>query len=48
MKLVNFIAGNETGWGAAHGDLLSDLNLARAYYLASRELEAKHLARDLK
>ena len=47
MKLVTFIAGNETRWGAVHGDLLSDLNLARAYYLASRGLEAKYLARDL-
>lgn len=47
MKLVTFVAGNETRWGAVHGDLFSDLNLARAYYLASRGLEAKYLARDM-
>lgn len=47
MKLVTFIAGNETRWGAARGDTLIDLNLARAFYLASRGLEAKYLARDV-
>lgn len=47
MKLVTFIAGNETRWGAARGDTLIDLNLARAFYLASRGQEAKYLAKDV-
>ncbi len=47
MKLVTFIAGNETRWGVERGDTLIDLNLARAFYLASRGLEAKYLARDM-
>lgn len=46
MKLVTFIAGGETRWGAARGDTLVDLNLAHAFYLASRGLEAKYIARD--
>jgi 2-keto-4-pentenoate hydratase/2-oxohepta-3-ene-1,7-dioic acid hydratase in catechol pathway len=47
MKLVTFIAGNETRWGAVRGDTLIDLNLARAFYLASRGQEAKYLAKDM-
>jgi 2-keto-4-pentenoate hydratase/2-oxohepta-3-ene-1,7-dioic acid hydratase in catechol pathway len=47
MKLATFIAGNETRWGAVRGDTVVDLNLARAFYLASRGLEAKYLARDM-
>jgi 2-keto-4-pentenoate hydratase/2-oxohepta-3-ene-1,7-dioic acid hydratase in catechol pathway len=47
MKLVTFIAGNETRWGAVRGDTLIDLNFARAFYLASRGQEAKYLAKDM-
>ena len=47
MKIVTFIAGNETRLGAERGDTLIDLNLARAFYLAARGQEAKYLAKDM-
>lgn len=46
MKLVTFLAGGQMRWGAARGDTLIDLNLARAMFLASRGLEARYLATD--
>ena len=47
MKLVTFLAGGETRWGAVRGDQVLDLNLARAMYLASHGQEARYLARDV-
>lgn len=47
MKLVTFIAGGQTRWGAARGDTVIDLNLARAMLLASRGQEARYLAADV-
>ncbi len=46
MKLVTFAAGGQTRWGALHGDMVTDLNLARAMFLAARGMEAKYLAAD--
>jgi len=46
MKLSTFVAGGQMRWGALHGDMAIDLNLARAMLLASRGLEAKYLASD--
>jgi 2,4-didehydro-3-deoxy-L-rhamnonate hydrolase len=46
MKLVTFVAGGQTRWGAVHGEMIVDLNLARAMFLASRGMEAKYLAAD--
>ena len=46
MKLVTFIAGGQTHWGAARGDTVIDLNLARAMFLASKGQEARYLATD--
>ncbi len=34
MKLVTFVAGGQTRWGAVRGDAVIDLNLARAMHLA--------------
>lgn len=47
MKLVTFVAGGQIHWGALHGEMAIDLNLARALFLASRGLEAKYLANDV-
>lgn len=47
MKIVTFVAGGQTRWGAVRGDAVVDLNLARAMHLASRGLEAKYLAHDV-
>ncbi len=47
MKLVTFVAGGQTRWGAVRGDAVIDLNLARAMHLASRGMEAKYLATDI-
>ena len=47
MKIVTFVAGGQTRWGAVRGDAVIDLNLARAMHLASRGLEAKYLANDV-
>ncbi len=47
MHLVTFLAGGQTRWGAARGDTIIDLNLARAMMLASKGAEAKYLADDL-
>lgn len=47
MKLITFVAGGQTRWGALHGEMAIDLNLARAMLLASRGLEAKYLAADV-
>ncbi|MBM3128670.1 MAG: fumarylacetoacetate hydrolase family protein [Chloroflexi bacterium] len=46
MKLITFVAGGQARWGALHGEMAIDLNLARAMLLASRGLEAKYLASD--
>lgn len=46
MKLVTFVAGGETRWGAARGDTVIDMNLARAMFLAARGLEVRYLAND--
>lgn len=46
MKLVTFVAGGETRWGAARGDTIIDMNLARAMFLAARGLEVRYLAND--
>lgn len=47
MKLITFVAGGQIRWGALHGEMAIDLNLARALFLASRGLEAKYLANDV-
>ena len=47
MKVVTFVAGGQTRWGAVRGDAVVDLNLARAMHLASRGEEAKYLAYDV-
>jgi 2,4-didehydro-3-deoxy-L-rhamnonate hydrolase len=47
MKLVTFAAGGQTRWGAMRGDILVDLNLARALHLASQGREAHYLATDV-
>ncbi len=47
MKLVTFVAGGQVHWGAARGDHVIDLNLARAMFLASKGLEARYLATDV-
>jgi len=47
MKLITFVAGGQIHWGALHGEMAIDLNLARALFLASRGLEAKYLANDV-
>ena len=47
MKIVTFVAGGQTRWGAVRGETVVDLNLARAMHLASRGLEAKYLAHDV-
>lgn len=44
MRLVTFVVNGQAHWGAARGDTLIDLNLARAMFLASRGREAKYLA----
>ena len=46
MKLVTFEAGGQLRWGAARGDTVIDLNLARAMFLAARGNEIKYLAND--
>jgi 2-keto-4-pentenoate hydratase/2-oxohepta-3-ene-1,7-dioic acid hydratase in catechol pathway len=46
MKLITFVAGGQMRWGALHGEMAIDLNLARALLLASRGQEAKYLASD--
>jgi 2-keto-4-pentenoate hydratase/2-oxohepta-3-ene-1,7-dioic acid hydratase in catechol pathway len=46
LKLVSFVAGGEMRWGAARGDTVIDLNLARAMFLAARGLEVRYLAND--
>ena len=46
MKLVTFEAGGQVRWGAVRGDVVVDLNLARALHLASQGQEAKYLAAD--
>lgn len=46
MKLITFVAGGQMRWGALHGEMAIDLNLARAMLLASRGMEAKYLATD--
>ncbi len=46
MKLVTFVANGQTRWGAARGDTVVDLNLARAVFLASRGGQAQYLAAD--
>ena len=46
MKIITFVAGGQTRWGALHGEMAIDLNLARAMFLAARGLEAKYLASD--
>ena len=46
MKIITFVAGGQTRWGALHGEMATDLNLARAMFLASRGLEMKYLATD--
>lgn len=46
MKIITFVAGGQRRWGALHGEMAIDLNLARAMFLASRGLEAKYLAND--
>jgi 2-keto-4-pentenoate hydratase/2-oxohepta-3-ene-1,7-dioic acid hydratase in catechol pathway len=47
LKIVSFIAGGQTRWGALRGDYAIDLNLARAMHLASRGLDAHYLAADV-
>ncbi|MBI5032082.1 MAG: fumarylacetoacetate hydrolase family protein [Chloroflexi bacterium] len=47
MKVVTFVAGGQTRWGAVRGDTVVDLNLARAMHLASRGDEAKYLANNV-
>jgi len=47
VKIVTFVAGGQTRWGAVRGDAVVDLNLARAMHLASRGMEAKYLATDV-
>jgi len=46
VKIITFVAGGQTRWGALHGEMATDLNLARAMFLASRGLEMKYLATD--
>ncbi len=46
MKLVTFAVAGQTHWGAARGDTLVDLNLARAMFLAAHGHEARFLAKD--
>jgi 2,4-didehydro-3-deoxy-L-rhamnonate hydrolase len=46
MRIVTFVAGGQRRWGALHGEMALDLNLARAMFLAARGLEAKYLATD--
>lgn len=47
MKVVTFVAGGQTRWGAVRGNAVVDLNLARAMHLASRGMEAQYLADDV-
>lgn len=47
VKLVTFVAAGQTRWGAARGDTVVDLNLARAMFLAARGQEARYLAVDV-
>ncbi len=46
MKLVTFEANGQPRWGARRGEMVIDLNLARAMFLASQGREAKYLASD--